>query len=249
MNRPSILVVDDESGMLKSMSRLLKEDFHVFTASNGEEGLFIFGDRPLSLILLDLDMPVMNGLETLKRIREICNKTSVIIMTGRSSHEWAKKCADLNIQGYIEKPFDPMDLIGRIKGLLGMEDSSVLRKLWGDSYDARMSVASPTFKKAVRFVSRNLKRSVTREEVAAHLDITPAYLSRLFRKECGVGLKEYINSCKIEESMKCLVNNPHLPLSDIAASVGIGDVNYFCRLFKKQTGLPPGEFRKKSLSS
>ena len=246
MKRPSVLIVDDEPRMRKSMTLLLQDDFHVFSASNGEEGLMIFDSRPMELVLLDLNMPVMNGLETLEKIRERCSKTNVMIMTGRSRLDWAKRCADLNVQGYIEKPFESKVLIGRMKRLLGLDDFKVLRKLWGKVYDAKMVLASPGIREALSIVQNNLKRNITRKEVAAHLDITPSYLSRLFKKECGIGMREYINRCRIEKGLEEIERDPKLKVKEVAALAGIHDANYFCRLFKKHTGLTPREFMKKS---
>lgn len=82
--------------------------------------------------------------------------------------------------------------------------------------------------------------------MAAHLDITPAYLGRLFQKECGIGLKEYIERCKVEKSREQFANSPHVSIKKVAASVGISNVNHFCKLFKKYTGLTPSRFRKDS---
>ncbi len=166
-------------------------------------------------------------------------------MTGRSRHDWAVECADLNVQGYVQKPFDPPLLIKRLKNLVGSEDFTLLRKLWGASFDAKMSTTGSTFREVIRYVSRNIRSNVTRDEVAAYLDVSPEYLSRLFCKECGMGLKEYTNQCKIEQGLEYLANRPHISIANVAASVGIPDVNYFGRLFKKQTGISPGEFRKK----
>ncbi len=72
MSKPSILIVDDEPNFLKSLCALFEKDFSILTASNGREGLDIFSaNPPISMILLDMDMPVMNGPEMLTRIREI----------------------------------------------------------------------------------------------------------------------------------------------------------------------------------
>ena len=80
MNKHSILIVDDEPKFLEGLSLVLEKDFNILTASNGKEGLSVFKNNPsISLILLDLDMPVMNGLEMLIRIRE---KSKTLPITG-----------------------------------------------------------------------------------------------------------------------------------------------------------------------
>ncbi len=118
MIKPHILIIDDEPKMLLSLSELLKNDFIVHTAQSGVKGLILFERHKLDLILLDLNLPLIDGVETLKRIRERDTDIKVIIMTGRISHEWASKCTNLNIQGYLQKPFEPDELIERMKNAL-----------------------------------------------------------------------------------------------------------------------------------
>ena len=119
MGKHLILIVDDEPRLLKSLSLLLKREFDIITASNGKEGYEQFRATPyLSLILLDLDMPVMNGIEMLKRVREISSKMKVIIMTGGHRPDLAFDSAMMNVQGYIKKPFDIDALSNKIKELL-----------------------------------------------------------------------------------------------------------------------------------
>ena len=84
MGKHLILIVDDEPRLLKSLFLLLRNNFDIVTATNGKEGYKLFKIHPyLSMILLDLDMPVMNGVEMLERVRDENNNMKVIVMTGR----------------------------------------------------------------------------------------------------------------------------------------------------------------------
>ncbi len=245
MAKPSLLIVDDEPHLLKSLSSILEEEFHVMTASNGRDGLSIIKANPLSLILLDLQMPEMTGVELLEKVRNTDNKTPILIITGNSCHEWAEKCADLNVQGYVKKPLDIGRLIDRIKDLLGVEDFEVLIHMWGDEYEAKMASVSHPIRKALRYIHQNYQGELTREKISNYLNISPDYLSRQFHKECGVHLKEYINRYKIHKSKEHF-RDLDRQMSDIASSVGFLNVNYFCKLFKDYTGITPKVFRKNS---
>ena len=123
MNKPTILLIDDEPEVLATLSCLLEDDYNVLSAANGKEGLSLASSNQLSLILLDLNMPEMTGIQFLQFFRNAGNNTPVMVITGNSSHDWAKRCADLNVQGYIEKPFDVERLLSRINMLVHVERS------------------------------------------------------------------------------------------------------------------------------
>lgn len=192
-------------------------------------------------------MPEMTGVELLEKVRNTNDRIPVIILTGNSCQDWAEKCADLNVQGYVKKPVDVEKLVCRIKRLLGMEDHGVLRNIWNGGYETRMASISSHVKKALNYICQNYRRNIMREDVAAHLEISPEYLSRQFHVQCGMNLKEYINAYRIHKSEEHLMDKKRC-LKDVAASVGIVNLNHYCKLFKKIKGLTPTEFREKASS-
>lgn len=244
MNKYSVLIIDDETHLLKSLAKLLEDEFHIHTAPSGKDGLVILSKHPVSMVLLDLNMPLMNGVEVLEEIRKKGDNVKVVIMTGGRDYEMTRRCADLSVHGFIEKPFDPDELRKRINNILKTGGCKVLQALMGDDFDKKVAALNPVLKKVFSYIDASFPKGLSREEIAVHLDISPAYLSRLFRDECGLQLKDFINRCKIEKSLEFLKNNPSLQVKDVAESVGITDPNYFCRLFKKQTGITPTNFKK-----
>lgn len=225
----------------------MEKDFIVYTALNGKDGLFIFNNTPLSIILLDLIMPVVSGLEVLKEIRKISSDIKVIILTGEKNYELTRKCADLGVQGFVEKPYKTVDFLDRIKNMAGVKKNcKVLQEIWGENYENQLSSINHNVRKAIDYIRQNYHKNITREDVAAYLKITAGYLSKIFNEECGIQLNEFFVKYRIEKSQEFLLNNPHLKINDIAASIGISDLNYFCRLFKQQTGKTPGEFRREN---
>lgn len=245
MPKPTILIADDEPRLLETLSLLYKEDFRILKASNGREAYRIFKSTPsLSLILLDLDMPVMSGTEALEKIRRISHDVKIVIMTGRSSHDYAKKCASMNVQGYVEKPFDSASLRSQIKKHLGMEESKVLKSLWNDNYEERLRSLSELNKRVVRHLDRHCNKRLNIKELAASLKVTPEHLSRTFHGECHIRLVEYIRKVRIEKGKELLLKNQCSTIKEVAASIGMSDDKYFCRLFKEETGMTPTEYRK-----
>jgi len=189
-------------------------------------------------------MPGMDGVRLLKKVRESGYEKPVVVLTGNSSHEWAMKCADLNVQGYMEKPAAINRLILKIRKLLNIENPRLLKDVFGDDYKEKMRSYSPVVRKTISYIANNFKKNINREEVASYLKISPGYLSRQFHKECGLQFNECINMFKVTKCKEHLLSLDK-KVSDIANLVGITDLNYLSRLFKKHAGLTPLEFRKK----
>ena len=116
--RKSILIVEDEL-RIRFLLRdyLMKEDFNVFEASNGEEGLFIFSTQKIDLVLLDIMMPIMDGLTMLEKLREV-STIPVILLTAKGEEEDKLQGYDYGADDYMTKPFSPKVLIAKVKALL-----------------------------------------------------------------------------------------------------------------------------------
>jgi DNA-binding response OmpR family regulator len=116
--RKSILIVEDEL-RIRFLLRdyLMKEDFNVFEASNGEEGLFIFSTQKIDLVLLDIMMPVMDGLTMLEKLRAV-STVPVILLTAKGEEEDKLQGYDFGADDYMTKPFSPKVLIAKVKALL-----------------------------------------------------------------------------------------------------------------------------------
>jgi Response regulators consisting of a CheY-like receiver domain and a winged-helix DNA-binding domain len=116
--RKSILIVEDEL-RIRFLLRdyLMKEDFNVLEASNGEEGLFIFSTQKIDLILLDIMMPVMDGMTMLEKLREV-STVPVILLTAKGEEEDKLNGYDFGADDYVTKPFSPKVLIAKVKALL-----------------------------------------------------------------------------------------------------------------------------------
>lgn len=105
-----------------------------------------------------------------------------------------------------------------------------------------VSSHSELMKKALAFIASNFASPLTLEQVANEVHLNPSYFSSIFKKSCGSSFKEYLNLVRIEES-KRLLSNTDYSIIDIAIAVGFEDQSYFCKVFKKYTGLTPTGYR------
>jgi DNA-binding response OmpR family regulator len=177
--RKSILIIDDEQGILESLDELFSEKFNVFMAMDGEEGIDFLKRHFFDLVLLDLTMPGIDGMEVLKWIRGLSEPPPVMILTGHSTHERAKGCANSGVLGYIEKPFNPAELFNRVSAFL-QED----KKKGNISANLEPAIAeklSSLVAKAIRFINIRYTDHVNPlrpNEVAAHVGVSREHLTR-----------------------------------------------------------------------
>jgi two-component system response regulator YesN len=103
--------------------------------------------------------------------------------------------------------------------------------------------AKKPIQEAQRFIQENYFRGISQEEVAAYSNVSPAYLSKLFKSELGIGFNDYLTNVRLHEAEGLLANSS-MTVKEIALAVGYPDEKYFSRLFKKNTGIKPTEYRK-----
>ncbi len=116
--KPVILVVDDETNIRESFTLILEKEFNVITAASGEAALKRIIDEKVDLVYLDIRMPGMNGMETLKRIKEIDSSIEVIMVTALNDVGGAAAAIKLGAKDYIVKPFDVKDILNRTRSFV-----------------------------------------------------------------------------------------------------------------------------------
>lgn len=120
-----ILIIEDEHMILSSLSDILSYKYEVLTAEEGISGLTIFKQTRPSLVLLDIDLPFMDGIAVLESLREIDGNVPVLVLTGRlftaaddMKLSWTTACAKLGISGYLIKPLSPKKLLKKIEEVM-----------------------------------------------------------------------------------------------------------------------------------
>lgn len=116
MAKPKILIVDDEERFRNTMSKLLRlKGLETSDAGSGKEGLGLLRDGGYDIVLLDIRMPEMTGVEVLSEIKKIDAGIEVIILTGYASVDTAKKIIELGAFDYLLKPYEPNELLEKIE--------------------------------------------------------------------------------------------------------------------------------------
>ena len=122
----NILIVDDDELMIHVVKRILKdtEDIRIFEAQSGDSALSMIEEKDISLVLLDLMLPDMDGFELFRKIREK-HDTAVILMTGEKSREIIRTIDDLNIDDYVTKPLNEAILREAVHGILHRTEAEI----------------------------------------------------------------------------------------------------------------------------
>src|SRR4030043_1371182 len=116
--KPTLLIVDDEVGARQSLEVILEDDFHVLTAESGQEALKIVQKDPVDLVLLDIHMPEMDGLEVLRKIREKDEEIDIIIVSALNLARKAVDAMKLGAYDYITKPYEPEDILSTVSRVI-----------------------------------------------------------------------------------------------------------------------------------
>jgi DNA-binding response OmpR family regulator len=115
VTRPTVLVVDDENGPREAFRLVLEDHFNVLTADSGSAALGVLRDTPVDVVTLDLMMPVLSGVETLRRIRELDSDVEVVIVSAMPARDVTSKCVYLRAFEILAKPFSRVEILAAAK--------------------------------------------------------------------------------------------------------------------------------------
>lgn len=334
-----ILLVEDELIELEALKKIINkgfDDVNVVEASKGSEAIQLIDKlNHIDLMLVDINIPLPNGLEVIRYLRGKSNETKVIVTTANDDIDLARHMFGLKVDDYLLKPIKPQILINTIKNSLEFneqksheikqkkiqmgqfldncqyiewnnlilesltkqyeyaadEDNQEIFNLMDllhqitqsrgwvieqlHKNDAFLSNLKPNkgnyykvltdllelsnrifdiackasgkklsaVQRAQYYIEQNILKDISLDNVAENAYISSCYLSRLFKKELGLGFSEYIAKRKIVLA-QLLLRFSDLQINTIALELAYNDANYFCRLFKKETGTSPSEYRR-----
>lgn len=253
----SILLIDDEEIAIEAMKKGVNweafTDILVHTATNAEAARSVIMQVPVDIVVCDIEMPNGNGIELIEWIREKAFDIICVIMTCHAEFGYAQRAVSLGIYDYLLKPVDYEKLESVIAGAI-LERKRLERGKFADLYlaDRIDSVSEPESEDEIKanvektkdYIKRNISNELTRDEIANHVFLNPDYLNRIFKKETGYTIRDYIIQMRIGIAKEFLVKTD-LSVSKIANSCGYTHMAHFSQIFKKYTDLTPQEYRIK----
>jgi YesN/AraC family two-component response regulator len=243
MKKYRLLVIDDEPSVGESLQSALEGEYEVDACESAEEGwdlLFQYRE-PFDLLIVDLTLSGMDGLEFIKRVREINPILPCLIITGHSTKEKAEEACNLGVSGYIAKPFDIDALKQRIKKALSSNKGPGVPCL-NQQISKDVRSLHPITVAAITEIHKVFPNSLSLDELAERCDTSKFHLARVFKKDCGIAIHRYITMLRIERA-KALLLSSRYPVATIVELIGYKDKTRFFKSFKRMTGTSPQVFR------
>ena len=255
-NASKILVVEDNEELLALMLQVLSKNYHVFTAKNGKQAMNIIMKERLDLVVSDVMMPIMDGIELTKQLKSDKSfwQLPIILLTAKNKEEDKTEAYAVGADAYITKPFKFDELEVRINALLANRKKMIekiqaeisLQTSAEDEAQAALHLSNPDqafITRATEVVMQHLADGdYNREAFAKDMAMGESTLYNKVKATTGQTVIAFITSIRLKEAQRIIRSNPNILISDVAIQVGFNTPKYFSKCFKKEFGIFPKEY-------
>ncbi len=249
-NSVSVLIVEDNEDILFTIRNILQKQYNIYTASNGLIALDIVRDNNIDIIVSDVMMPEMDGLELCRTIKENIETShiSTLLLTAKNRVEDRVECYEAGADGYISKPFEMKVLVARISNLLNkkkqkQQEFKTNREIKIETLEYP-SLDEQFLTDAVKIIEGNLSDSEFNVDTySALLNLSKSSLYRKLKTMTDLSPNEFIRNIRLKHACQML-KDPSITISEVAYSVGFTDPRYFSTCFRNEFGMTPTEYQK-----
>lgn len=237
-----LLIADDEDTIRRGMMKYVQLHSDRFTqlyeAENGQEALDILLKYQPELLLLDIQMPLKNGIDVIREAAKAGLHPITIILSGYDEFAYAQQALRYGAKEYLLKPVRAADILACLNRLA---DEAFGREKTGAAYE-KENQENRFVKEAQEYMKEHYAENILLSDVAERIGISASYLSTLFSQNLNCRFIDYLNQVRIERACMYL-NQNYLKTYEIAYRVGFKDEKYFSKVFKKIKGMSPKEYR------
>jgi len=239
-----LLLVDDESvtrrGLLRSVPWAALGVSEIREARDGVEALRLTRQFRPDIVVTDVRMPRLNGIELAAEIRKLLPAVKLIFISGYSDKEYLRSAIRLGAVDYVEKPINLEEFTQAIRQAAGQTAAAVPEEIAPNGQPVNRKVAL-----ALRLIEEQyMDPGLNVTALADQVRLTQPYLSVLFKKTMGRSVSEYLLALRIEKS-KLLLAQENIRVGEVANRVGYNDANAYAKAFKRIMGLSPAKFRQR----
>ena len=247
-NKPKILIVEDNLQISAFIHDLLKKDYTCLMAENGRAGLSLAASFLPDLIITDELMPVMNGMEMIRRLKQNPHLANIptIMLTAQSDNDTESESVKSGVDIFMEKPFVPSVLQGRIAHLLQvrakLQESIRIEAIT----EAKPIQAESASEKLLAQVSQIIEDNISDPDLNVNMvceksSIPNKQFYRLIKKYLGMGPLDYIRSVRLQKAAM-LLSQKRFTVSEVCYMVGFKSASYFAKCFQEKFGVKPSQY-------
>ena len=246
-NRPLVLIIDDNASMRSYLRYILSLRYNVMEAQNGEEGLAVAKKNVPQLVVCDVMMPVMDGLEFCRLMKDDVSTCHIpiILLTARTLDEQRAEAYSTGADSYITKPFSAETLEARVSNLL--KNRSQLRLIFSGSQQEQQEQEAlgdkdQSFIKQLRKVIKSHipDADYSVEDLGDEMGLSRVQLYRKVKALTGYSVVDLLRKARLAKA-KHLLETTDMNISEVAYEVGFTTPSYFTKRFKEEYGIKPGE--------
>ncbi|EQK44435.1 MULTISPECIES: response regulator transcription factor [Peptostreptococcaceae] len=246
-----IIVVEDEAPIRDWIAYTISnisDEFNVLaSASNGKEAYELALNLKPKVIISDIKMPIMGGIELTKKIKEVFPDIYVILLTNYAEFSYAKEAISCGVYEYLVKsdirPKELKEILDKVnESEKELEKNKASRLQKENTLSESKDGYSKTIKKSIDYIHKNYKQHISLQDISNYVFLSHEYFSRLFKEEVGENFSSYLTNYRMKKA-ESLIKNTDMKISQIAIEVGYTNASYFSRSYKKFKGISPEDDR------
>ena len=270
-----VLLADDEQIERMALARRLMRRFgdilQISEATNGKEAVQLYEKEHSQIIIMDISMPELNGVEAAEQIRSMDEDCVIVFLTAYDEFSYAKRAIVIRALDYLLKPCDEEELVAVMEEAMRLTDKAVhnkenptgngagmteaekeaekRREQWPWNPDAEAPKDPETERmnqvaeKIRTYIRENYMNEISMQDAARQFNYSDAYFCKLFKQCFDQNFTTYLTNFRINEA-KRLLKDRNISVKDAGMKVGYYDSNYFAKVFKRVTGMIPSEYRE-----
>ena len=239
----NILIVDDElpavQGILQIMDWKRLGIENAYVAYSLREAMEQFSQHYIELLLTDIEMQGGTGFDLIRWCNARNMRYVSIILSGFPNFHYAQRAITLGVFEYLLKPVNNSMLEGTLQRAVARLRQQNEVPVQRPDTDAESLIEQVQF-----YIFDHISREISRDEIAAYVNLSPKYLSTIFKRETSCTLSDYIRNERIAFA-KRLLKQTNLPISMISENVGYDSLSYFSTVFRQVAGCSPREYRRR----
>ena len=236
----SLMIIDDEERIRRGLRIYMpwKEmGFEVIAdAENGKAGLEMIKKYDPDVILSDIRMPLMDGIELVERLRKEGNQSKIVFLTAYTDYELMRKAIQLGVRDYVQKPVESNEI------------RAIFQRLYNElSEEGRTSKPAVKYSELIRDIIDYIEEHyafVQLRDLEEHTGFSRFYISKLFMQETGTQFNDYLREVRLRKAAQLLEHSYKLKVYEVSDAVGYQNYKSFSKAFLLKYGITPTEYRK-----